>query len=120
MAEFSVSLEERGGFYILHMKGAIVHSTLAEMSHEVETLAKEHDIFNRSGLKIIIDYAEVSDVDSATVANVVNRLDHLHELGHNIAFVNLPEEMKTLIQMYKVESLIQIYTDIDAAMQAMR
>ncbi|MFT5207932.1 MAG: anti-anti-sigma factor [Candidatus Omnitrophota bacterium] len=119
MSEFSVHLEERDNFYILHMKGAIVSSTLGELRHQVDVIAKEHNIFNRGGLKIIIDYAEVSDVDSATVANVIKRLDRLHDLGHNVAFVNLPEEMKVLIQMYKVESLFQIHTDIDTAMQVM-
>lgn len=54
----------------------------------------------------IVDFSNVSDVDSAAVALALEWLRQSESLGNSLKFTNLPDAMKNLAALYGVAAFI--------------
>jgi len=54
----------------------------------------------------VIDFANVSEVDSAAVALALEWLRQSESLGNSLTFANLPDSMKNLAALYGVAGFI--------------
>lgn len=91
---------------IIRLKGEITR----EIIPVIEARIRDN---RRMGSKIdknvIIDFAKVVDVDSATVAFHLIHLEELHQSGFEMAFINLNEEMAVLLKMFKRDAPFKVY-----------
>jgi len=91
---------------IIRLKGEITR----EIIPIIEARIRDN---RRMGSKIeknvIVDFAKVVDVDSATVAFHVIHLEELHQNGFEMAFINLNQEMEILLRMFKRDAPFKVY-----------
>src|SRR3990167_9213055 len=91
---------------IVRLKGKITHQMIPVIEKRI------HDN-RRAGSKIeknvIIDFAKVVDVDSATVAFHIIHLEEYHRKGFEVGFINLNSEMKVLLEMFKQSAPFKVY-----------
>src|SRR6185295_19242112 len=70
---------------------------------------------------VLIDFAKVVDVDSATVAFHLIHLEELHKSGFEMALINLNEEMKALLDIFKRDAPLKVYqTEAEAVSELNR
>lgn len=101
--------QENGNLIIVRMNGDINAQTLPESRKMIDELVKLHHIYERENLCILIDYENVTNVDSAAIANILERLQEHHDHYHRIAFINVPDEFVKLLEIYKLQDTISVF-----------
>ena len=66
--------------------------------HNVVAVVKQGALFGRGGE--IIDLSQVEDVDSSAVSMLLEWQRELGRRKRRLIFVNMPEKLKTLVQLY--------------------
>ena len=112
--------KEKNNIIFIEMGGNINSETLPESRELVNEIIKKHEIYKRNNLKILVDYSNVIDVDSATIANILDRLAEHKQHHHTIAFVNVPDEFLHLIQLHKLEDKVTVYPSLKEAVKVLR
>ena len=97
---FIASVDERPSVRVIRLKGAIVKDTIPQMEKLREQLCRQKD-FERKN--IILDAADVTDFDSATVAALLLWMKEMKEESHRLAFINVSEKMKGMAEVFQVE-----------------
>lgn len=75
--------------------------TLANVRRVVEDGERQLD----EGVRTV-DLSEVSEMDSSLLAALLAWMRHARHREHDIAFVNLPESLRTLARLYGVDDLL--------------
>lgn len=112
--------KERGNLIIVQVHGDINAQTLPESQKMIDELIRLHKIYERKHLCILIDYQYVTDVDSATVANILIRIEEGRALFHRIAFINMPNEFMQLIDIHKLTDSFDIYATEEEAIRELQ
>jgi len=119
MDDIGYKIEEDGSIYTLRMSGAITAHTLPLYRKIVDDLMKELDVANREGLKFIVDYGGISDIDSTALANILDRLKNDVRNDATVVFINVPEKFKSIVELHHMEKEIRIYESEDEAKEAL-
>lgn len=119
MSEIGYKVEEKGDTYILRMSGTINAQTLPQYRDIVDGLMVKFDVAHRDHLKFIMDYSGIDDVDSSTLANILDRLKNDVKSDHKVVFVNVPEKFKSLLTLFKMEDAIEVYDSQEEAEEAL-
>jgi phospholipid transport system transporter-binding protein len=82
----------------LIVKGAITIENVVILTEQGLTM------FNREGC--VIDLQQVTEVDSSAVSMLLEWQRRSHSHNGQIQFANLPETLKSLVQLYGVSELI--------------
>ena len=82
----------------IELKGPVTLETVPELVALGEPMI-------RQGAEIV-DFSNVSDVDSAAVALALEWLRQSESLGNSLKFINLPDAMKNLAALYGVAAFI--------------
>ena len=109
--------KEDGDFISIQVSGDINQYTLPESRKLLDEIVRRHRIGKRDNLRILVDYELVGDVDSATVANIIDRLESNSGRNHRVAFINMPEEFQHLIEIYKLKEMILAFDSREEAMR---
>ena len=116
---FIIAKEKRDIIYI-QMGGDINAETLPESRKLVDEIIEGHEIYKRRNLRILVDYGKVTSIDSASIANILERLKEHDKYQHKIAFVNMPQEFKDLIVLHKLEGVIPLFESEKDALRELR
>ncbi len=54
----------------------------------------------------VIDLEKITDVDSTVISMMLEWMRTAHKKGCQLQFVNLPENLKSLVQLYGIADLI--------------
>ena len=111
--------QEINNLIIVRMGGVINAETFPESQFLIDELIEKHEIYKRQNLRIRVDYQNVTDVDTSTVANILERINAHEKHNHIIAFVNVPEELKSLVEIYKLEKEVLIFESEEEAVKAL-
>ena len=111
--------QEINNLIIVRMGGVINAETFPESQFLIDELIEKHEIYKRQNLRILVDYQNVTDVDTSTVANILDRINEHEKHNHIIAFVNVPEELKSLVEIYKLEKEVLIFESEEEAVKAL-
>ena len=93
---------------IVRMKGEITHDMIPIMEARIQANRKRQGGI-RIEKNILVDYALVTDVDSATIAFHLVHLKEYDARGRKVGFVNIPDELQTLMEMLKEKTIFKIY-----------
>ncbi|MCA9400028.1 MAG: STAS domain-containing protein [Candidatus Omnitrophica bacterium] len=101
---------------IVRLKGDIDQTMIPVIQNRIE--------YNRSqGSKIdkniIVDYKKVNKIDSATIAFHIVRLKEYQEKGFKIGFINMTEQLRSLLAMFHQCDTFKIYLSEEEAMVAL-
>jgi phospholipid transport system transporter-binding protein len=96
-----VTVAQSGDVFAL--QGALSFETVPAVLADSDQYAARTDLPDR----LTIDFAQVSHVDSAAVALLLEWLRRAKARGKTLAFVNLPANLLALARLYGVAELIQ-------------
>ena len=88
---------------VLPLKGGLTFETIPAVLEESAQYAARPDLPE----KLTIDFAEVTDVDSAAVALLLDWRRMAMKRGKTLVFVNLPANLLALAELYGVADIIQ-------------
>jgi len=61
-----------------------------------------------AGDKLVVDLAQVEAVDSSAVSVLLQSSRHARENGVQLSFVNLPPNLRSLVNLYDVAEVLSI------------
>ena len=93
---------------IVRLKGEITHDMIPIIEARIQSNRRMGSKIEKN---VIVDFARVEDVDSATVAFHIIHLEEYHQKGFEVGFINLNEEMKNLLEMFKHSAHFKVYPD---------
>jgi len=120
MNDIGYKVEEDGNIYTLRMSGEITAQTLHLYRKIVDELMEKLDVSNRAGLKFIVDYSGISNIDSTALANILDRLKNDVRSDAEVVFINVPDKFKSIVELHKMEDSIHIYKSEEEAKEAFR
>ena len=103
---------------IARMKGNIDQGMVPVIEQRIQDNRKRQGGVNIDK-NILIDYAKVGNVDTAAIAFNMVRLKEIQAHGRKIGFINVSDQLKTLLDMFKQSDCFQIYPSEEAAIQAL-
>jgi|SRR6516225_835962 len=95
------------GIHILHVQGAITHTTAPAFQQAVGTAA--------APLGLIIDLREVPSVDSMAIGALVRAYVACNKAGRKLALVGLNHRVANVLRLTGVDSLFATYSDVAEA-----
>ncbi|MBZ0166676.1 MAG: STAS domain-containing protein [Candidatus Omnitrophica bacterium] len=112
--------KEEGHLIYIQMSGDINQQTLPESRRLLDEIVRLHRINERDNLRILVDYKLVGDVDSSTLANIIERLDRNQNRNHRVAFINIPKEFQQLLEIYKLQEKILVFASKEEALRELQ
>jgi len=119
MSHIDYEVKEDGDIYTLRMNGAITAQTLPQYRKIVDKLMVELDVTNKDNLKFIVDYGGISEIDSAALANILDRLKNDVRSDHKVVFINVPDKFKSIVELHNMQDTIHIYGSEKEAKEAL-
>ncbi|MGE0267371.1 MAG: STAS domain-containing protein [Candidatus Omnitrophota bacterium] len=111
---------EEGNLIIVRLNGDINQHTMHESRKMIDEMMRLHQVNERDNLSIVVDYQNVNDVDSSTIANILERLEQNSKHYHKLAFINVPEEFLKLLEIYKLQDKILVFQSEEEAVKALQ
>ena len=107
------SLDELEKVRIARLKGNIDQEMVPIIEQRIEdNRKKEGMIIDKN---IIIDYARVDKVDTAAIAFHLVRLKETEAAGKRVGFINVSEQLKAMLDMFKQGATFRIYASEEEA-----
>ena len=104
--------EEKSGVYIFHVKGEIDINTSPELKKAFDK------IISAKKEKIIVNFKDVSYVDSSGLATLVEILKGMRPYGGKLKLANLSTKVMNLFEITKLEKLFDIAQNEEEAVKA--
>ncbi len=101
------------GITIIACNGQI---TLGLGSNQFRAVLRE--LLQQGAQAIIVDFAQVSYLDSTGIGELVGAYTAAHNSGAAIKLAAVPEKILELLEITKLNTVFQIYPDRDAAIAA--
>jgi anti-anti-sigma factor len=104
---------ETAELVIIRLQGNIDRYTIPAFDGED---IKEEDIFFDK--HIIMDFKEVTNVDTATIASLINFLDILKNNERKLAIINASSLFNSYLELTHLSSVFALYNDENEALKA--
>lgn len=78
---------------------------------------KFEELINKNVSKIIINFQNVSYIDSSGLATVIEMLQRLKKVQGQLRLTNMSEKIKNLFEITKIDKLFQMYTSEQDALR---
>ncbi|MBP9853551.1 MAG: STAS domain-containing protein [Candidatus Omnitrophica bacterium] len=112
--------QEVDDLIIVRLYGDFNQHTLHQSRKMIDEMMRIHQINERHNLSIIIDYQNVNDVDSSTIADILEHIEENSEHSHKVAFINVPDEFIKLLEIYKLQDKILVFKTEKEAIKALQ
>jgi len=105
-------VKEADEYVIIRLKGTVDAHTISkvktERRREIKKILDKH---------ILLDFREVTHMDSAALASLLMLLSDLKKHNRKLGIVNITSLLKNYLNIHKLESAVQIYKDENAALR---
>jgi anti-anti-sigma factor len=104
--DYLKSIEDHGRFFIVYLKGDMYTPTIEKNDDKLSAIIEKVDLYRKC---ILCDFSEVQSTDTATAAVLIKRLsDFRGRGGKKLIFYNIPENLKHILKIAKLQDLFQI------------
>lgn len=104
-------VSRQGDVVIVEIEGQLIVSNRQELKQRVLDEAEA------GGRKILVDFARTGYIDSAGLGVLVSLAKRLRELGGDIRLANLNDDLRTLFELTKLDTLFQIADTRERALE---
>ncbi len=111
-----LAIEDYPSLRIVRLRGSITQQTVSELERFRKWVAK------RPGYKhkhVLLDFKEVTRVDTAAVAEIIQEVSELKAVNFSLAAIHLSDSVRSMFQVLKVEKLIVVYKNESEALEDM-
>ncbi|MFW6080119.1 MAG: STAS domain-containing protein [Gemmatimonadota bacterium] len=106
----SFDMKKENGVCIIDVEGQLIVGNRQELK---QTVLDELDEGER---KFLIDFANTGYIDSSGLGVLVSLSKKIREKGGELRLANLNEDLRTLFELTKLDTLFQISESRDAAL----
>lgn len=92
---------------VIRLKGVIDREMIPQIEERIQLNRRAGSTIDKN---VLIDYALVEDVDSATVAFHLVRLKEYEARGFKVGFVNPSAKLRVLLDMFKQDDAFRVFT----------
>jgi len=105
-ASFNILIHDYHNIHIVRLRGAIDMSTISEINEFRQAAREKLGLLH---MDMVLNFKNVSHVDSATCAELVKVQSELGREKHRLILVDVPREFKSLLEISRVSDLFSIY-----------
>jgi anti-sigma B factor antagonist len=106
----SFTTKKQDGVVIMEIDGQLIVGNRQELKQ------KMLDELEKGGKKFLIDFAKTGYIDSSGLGVLVSLSKKIREQGGDLRLANLNEDLKTLFELTKLDTLFQIAETRDRAL----
>jgi anti-sigma B factor antagonist len=107
----SLHVSRQGDVVIVEIEGQLIVSNRQELKQRVLDEAEA------GARKILVDFGRTGYIDSAGLGVLVSLAKRLRELGGDIRLANLNDDLHTLFELTKLDTLFQIADSRERALE---
>lgn len=107
----SLQVTTQGDVVIIAVDGQLIVGNRQELKQQVL------DRVEAGARKVVVDFAGAGYIDSSGLGVLVSLAKRLRELGGDLRLANLNEDLLTLFELTKLDSLFRIATSRDQAVE---
>ncbi|MBX3389205.1 MAG: STAS domain-containing protein [Phycisphaeraceae bacterium] len=109
------AVEMRNGVCIMRLQGNVGR----EAARDAQKTIDEADRVGLFHYPLLLDFAGTSGSDFATVAHLVNAVRRRKDAHARVGILHAPAELRTQLEISKVEGLLGMYEDEGEAVRAL-
>lgn len=108
----SLHVSKNGDVVVVEIEGQLIVSNRQELKQRVLDEAEA------GARKVLVDFARTGYIDSAGLGVLVSLAKRLRELGGDIRLANLNDDLQTLFELTKLDTLFQISDSRERALES--
>ncbi|MCC7001372.1 MAG: STAS domain-containing protein [Gemmatimonadaceae bacterium] len=108
----SLQVTKHGDIVIIDVDGQLIVGNRQELKQRVLDEAEG------GARRILIDFAKTAYIDSSGLGVLVSLAKRLRELGGDLRLANLNDDLQTLFELTKLDSLFQIADTRERALES--
>ncbi len=108
----SFSMNRQGDVLVVDVDGQLIVGNRQELKQKVL------DELERGERKFLIDFSNTGYIDSSGLGVLVSLSKKIREQGGELRLANLNEDLKTLFELTKLDTLFQIADSRDRALES--
>ena len=108
----SLQVTKHGDIVIIDVDGQLIVGNRQELKQRVLDEAEG------GARRILIDFAKTAYIDSSGLGVLVSLAKRLRELGGDLRLANLNDDLQTLFELTKLDSLFQISDTRERALES--
>ncbi len=99
-------IDELEKLSIVRFKGQITRDTIPTIESQIKEIRTGKAKIDKN---LLLDFSQVDDVDSATIAFHLIHLKEFHEKGFEIGLIHINEEMQALLDLFKENRVFKVF-----------
>ena len=107
----SFSVTTRGDVCIVEVEGQLIVGNRQELKQKVL------DELERGEKKFLIDFSQTGYIDSSGLGVLVSLAKKMREMGGDLRLANLNDDLQTLFELTKLDTLFQISETRERALE---
>jgi anti-anti-sigma factor len=115
-APFIDKIENEKNVQVIRLKGDVDMATIPGIGKRVQEAKENRGLMKKD---ILLDFEKVDHVDSATIAGLLVMLSDLKHENHQLALINVPARLKSMIKILECRDLFSVYPTEKKARQAL-
>ena len=108
----SFAIKKDGDIVVVDVEGQLIVGNRQELKQKVL------DELERGERKFLVDFSRTGYIDSSGLGVLVSLAKRLRELGGDLRLANLNDDLKTLFELTKLDTLFQISDTREMALQS--
>lgn len=108
----SFAIKKQGEVIVVDVDGQLIVGNRNELKQKVI------DELEKGERKVLIDFARTGYIDSSGLGVLVTLSRKIRELGGELRLANLNDDLKTLFELTKLDTLFQISDTKERALQS--
>ncbi|MCK9615088.1 MAG: STAS domain-containing protein [Candidatus Omnitrophica bacterium] len=106
----NITEEKKGGITICNISGEINITTSPQLRKSFESFVEANVA------KIVVDFSQVSYIDSSGLATFIELLQRLKKIGGTFRICNMNQKVKNIFEVTKLHKLFEIFDTREAAL----
>jgi anti-sigma B factor antagonist len=106
------AIKKHDGVVVVDVDGQLIVSNRQELKQKLL------DELEKGGKKFLIDFAKTGYIDSSGLGVLVSLSKRIREQGGELRLANLNDDLKTLFELTKLDTLFQIAETRERALQS--
>ncbi|MBI3567202.1 MAG: STAS domain-containing protein [Gemmatimonadetes bacterium] len=106
------TLTQSGDVSIVEVEGQLIVSNRQELKQKVL------DALEKGARKVLVDFGRTSYIDSSGLGVLVSLAKKMRELGGDLRLANLNDDLQTLFELTKLDTLFQISESRERALES--
>jgi anti-sigma B factor antagonist len=108
----SLQVTKQGEVVVIEVDGQLIVGNRQELKQKVLEEAES------GARKILVDFAKAGYIDSSGLGVLVSLAKRMRELGGDLRLANLNDDLQTLFELTKLDSLFQIADTRERALES--